>query len=62
MAPERTTNSSTRILTAVKILLTMADSLTPNARIPKNEKQNIYIFLTVNKTIDSQGESHLQQA
>ena len=35
--PERMTNSSTRTFTAVKILFTIADSLTPNARIPREE-------------------------
>lgn len=59
MAPERTTNSNTRILIAVKILLTMADSLTPNARIPENKKQKK--FSTVEKKTDSKDESHLQQ-
>lgn len=34
MTPERMTNSNTMMFTAVKILLTIADSLTPNARIP----------------------------
>lgn len=35
MTPEKMTNSSTRMFTDVKTLLTTADSLTPNARIPK---------------------------
>lgn len=34
MNPEMATNSSTRTLIAVKILLIVADSLTPNANTP----------------------------
>ena len=34
MKPEMITNSSTRTLTAVKTLFTVADSFAPNARIP----------------------------
>lgn len=37
MNPEIATNSSTRMLTAVKILLIVADSLTPNANTPSWE-------------------------
>lgn len=37
MTPERITNSNTRMLTAVKTLFTIADSLTPNARIPEEK-------------------------
>lgn len=40
MTPERMTNSSTMMFTAVKILLTIADSLTPNARIPAKKYNN----------------------
>lgn len=32
--PEMATNSSTRMLTPVKILLIVVDSLTPNAKTP----------------------------
>lgn len=39
MNPERITKSNTKMLTAVKTLFTVADSLTPNARIPR--KKNI---------------------
>lgn len=39
IAPERITNSNTRMLTAVKTLFTMADSLTPKARIPRRQRE-----------------------
>lgn len=42
MAPERITNSNTKMLTAVKTLFTIADSLTPNARIPGEETDRTY--------------------
>ena len=38
MQPEITTNSSTKMLTAVKTLLTAVDSFTPNARRPSQGK------------------------
>ena len=34
MKPAMITNTKTTVLTAVKTLFTIADSLTPNARIP----------------------------
>ena len=37
MKPLIITNSNTRIFSAVKILLTIADSLAPNARIPEKK-------------------------
>lgn len=42
MKPERITNSNTRMLTAVKTLFTMADSFTPNARIPRKKTHKKY--------------------
>lgn len=41
MTPERMTNSNTMMFTAVKILLTIADSLTPNARIPRKKYNDV---------------------
>lgn len=41
MAPERMTNTNTRMLTVVKALFKVEDSLTPNARTPKKiNKEN----------------------
>lgn len=50
MNPEMITNSSTRMLIAVKILLMVVDSFTPNASTPLRTK-TVIVFLNQIQTV-----------